>query len=271
MSRKIFILIASVSVLIIGTWCASAAVPFLDPMFGYSKISDIAYATPSSNMLDLYRPNGTGLPAKLPGFIFLHGYGGDKADPKPSTVCINYTKRGYVCASINYDLYSGKSAADAVRWMRANAATYNIDPDRIAIGGGSAGATTVMLAAYQEASVVGTNAQIGVLLDLWGTLLGQEGLIDADDPPIFIAHGTADETVSISASYSIVARCQRIGLDYQFFPIEGAGHSCFDEFWSYMVDGKTVDRHCAEFFYKHLDLENINPHAPFPLFQLLHQ
>jgi acetyl esterase/lipase len=39
-------------------------------------------------------------------------------------------------------------AQAAVRWLRANAATYRLDPSRIAIGGSSAGAITAMMVSY---------------------------------------------------------------------------------------------------------------------------
>ncbi|MBA3263524.1 MAG: alpha/beta hydrolase fold domain-containing protein [Thermoleophilaceae bacterium] len=45
----------------------------------------------------------------------------------------------------NGALEAQHDAQAAVRWLRANAATYRIDPTRIAIGGGSAGAVTSLL------------------------------------------------------------------------------------------------------------------------------
>ncbi|NJL19412.1 MAG: alpha/beta hydrolase, partial [Bdellovibrionaceae bacterium] len=53
---------------------------------------------------------------------------------------------------------SAQDAADAIRWLRANAATYNIDPDRIAIGGISAGAGVSLFTAYQNAGTLGAGA-----------------------------------------------------------------------------------------------------------------
>ncbi|CAN5886376.1 hypothetical protein BH11VER1_BH11VER1_06260 [soil metagenome] len=241
-----------------------AADKFLDPQFGYRKTSDIAYTTNYNYKLDLFEPTGANLPPLRPGFIVLHGYGGDKTTDKIVKICQNYTKRGYVCASINYAYPDGNSAAEAVRWMRNNASTYHIEPSRIAIGGSSAGATTSMFAAYREKNQVGLNAQVGVVLDLWGTMLGQDSIVDADDPPVFIVHGTADTTVPISASYSLINRLQLVNVDYRFFPIQGAGHSCFDNFWNDVVEGKTVDRHCAEFFYRHLDLQDIKATSAGP-------
>ena len=75
-----------------------------------------------------------------------------------------FAKLGYVSASINYRLLatspcSGSNvsancitaamaaqhdAQAAVRWFRANASTYGIDPTRIGIGGSSAGAVTAI-------------------------------------------------------------------------------------------------------------------------------
>jgi hypothetical protein len=50
-------------------------------------------------------------------------------------------------------------------------------------------------------------------------------------------------------------------LDYRYFPIQGAGHGAWFPFFSNVVGGKTIDRHCAEFFFKKLGLIEIYPGA----------
>src|SRR5947207_319348 len=81
----------------------------------------------------------------------------------PARLAPIYAKLGYVFASSNYrlltahgcnatsgvapDCYAAAVAAihdaqAAVRWLRANAAQYRIDPNRIGVGGESAGAIT---------------------------------------------------------------------------------------------------------------------------------
>lgn len=91
-----------------------------------------------------------------PAIIFLHGGGwrqGDKRIGYFLQGAIDYAKRGYVCASVNYRLAGEApfpaSVVDtrcAVRWLRAQAKTYNIDPSRIGAYGNSAGAHLAAMA-----------------------------------------------------------------------------------------------------------------------------
>lgn len=66
---------------------------------------------------------------------------------------------GFVAVSIDYRLFAGKQsrwpvqlddAQTAVRWLRANAAKYNIDPDRIGAFGHSAGGQMASLLGMED-------------------------------------------------------------------------------------------------------------------------
>src|SRR5206468_9318320 len=61
-------------------------------------------------------------------------------------LCIRLAQKGYVAVTVTYRLapkYQFPAAVHdtkaAVRWVRANAAKYHVDPDRIGVTGGSAG------------------------------------------------------------------------------------------------------------------------------------
>jgi acetyl esterase/lipase len=109
-------------------------------------VADVRYAeTSAAQSLDLYLP--TPGPAPSPLVVFVHGgafRAGDKADPRPQFVALR--GRGYAVASLNYRL-SGEApfpagvedVLAAVRWLRAHAARYGIDPDRFGAWGESAG------------------------------------------------------------------------------------------------------------------------------------
>jgi acetyl esterase/lipase len=114
--------------------------------------SDVPYATTSaSQVLDLWLPeNAT---AATPLVIYVHGgafKSGDKGMVGGKVQPL--LDAGYAVASVNYRL-SGEAlfpagAQDvkaAVRWLRANAATYNLDPDKFAAWGESAGGNLVAL------------------------------------------------------------------------------------------------------------------------------
>jgi acetyl esterase/lipase len=93
--------------------------------------------------LDIYSPKTFTHP--LPVVLWIHGHRwsyGSKAQRPP----FNLMAQGYIVVSIDYRL-SGEApfpaqiedCKAAVRWLRANAATYQIDPDHIGAWGHSAG------------------------------------------------------------------------------------------------------------------------------------
>jgi acetyl esterase/lipase len=108
---------------------------------------DIAYADKSAaEKLDIYLPNeGTG---PFPVIISIHGGGfemGDKADGQVNPM-LEGLKHGYAVVSVNYRLSSEakfpaqiQDVKAAIRFIRANAAKYHLNPDKIAAWGGSAG------------------------------------------------------------------------------------------------------------------------------------
>jgi acetyl esterase/lipase len=107
----------------------------------------LEFANPDGQhlQLDLARPRtGDGL---LPAVICIHG-GGFRAGTREGydALCVTLAQKGYVAATITYRLapaYQFPAAVHdckaAVRWLRANAAKYHIDPARIGVMGGSAG------------------------------------------------------------------------------------------------------------------------------------
>jgi acetyl esterase/lipase len=108
--------------------------------------ADVAYADLSdAQTLDLYVPeDGEG---PFPLVINIHGGAFMMGDKAMSAAELDpLIAAGYAVASLNYRL-SGEAlfpaqiqdVKAAVRWLRANAATYNLDPDRFASFGASAG------------------------------------------------------------------------------------------------------------------------------------
>ncbi len=107
----------------------------------------IEYTNPDDQhlQLNLARPKAGEGP--FPAIICIHG-GGFRAGTRDSydALCVKLAERGYVAATITYRLapkFQFPAAVHdtkaAVRWMRANARKYNVDPTRIGVTGGSAG------------------------------------------------------------------------------------------------------------------------------------
>ncbi|MFB3813833.1 MAG: alpha/beta fold hydrolase [Terriglobales bacterium] len=125
--------------------------------------------------LDLYTHERSG-PQARPLVVWIHGGAWKRGDSRTSAAYANFpavlaslAARGYVVASINYRL-SGEArfpaaiqdVRAAIRYLRANAARFGIDPNRVILWGGSAGghlaalaATTCGLAAFDPPRLTG--------------------------------------------------------------------------------------------------------------------
>ena len=114
---------------------------------------NLAYgARGERNTLDLYRP-AEGTPGPLPLIIWIHG-GGWQAGSKDNPPALPFLQRGFAVAGINYRLsrqavYPAQieDCKAAVRFLRANADKYGLDPDRFGAWGASAGGHLVALLA----------------------------------------------------------------------------------------------------------------------------
>ena len=152
-------------------WTSALLIPLLatpgctalPPQAAYRDVPYVANGHPRQQ-LDLYSPSAD---KALPLIILIHGggwSGGDKAEMpvKP------FLDDGFAVASINYRLSQDarfpaqiEDCKAAVRWLRRNAARFNIDPDRIGVWGVSAGG--------HLAALLGTSGDTGVF-DVGGNL-----------------------------------------------------------------------------------------------------
>ena len=96
-----------------------------------------------SLMLDIYSPKTVTHP--LPVALWIHG-GGWRRGRKEQHPPVNLMAHGFAIVSIDYRLSDEapfpaqiEDCKAAVRWLRANAATYHFDPDHIGAWGHSAG------------------------------------------------------------------------------------------------------------------------------------
>jgi acetyl esterase/lipase len=253
------------------------------------KHLDLAYAPLSpTQKLDLYLPNKG--PGPFPLIIEFHP-GGFMAGDKSTAIApmLKGLKRGYAVASVAYRL-SGEAvfpaavndAKAAVKFLRANAGKYNLDPGRFAAWGASAGGNLAALVAVSAGvpSLVdpalgnqGVPDNVQAAVDWFGPLdftamdgqfkaLGTSGAlgptssenspesrylgrtvgsaealplareadpnsyISADDPPMYIQHGTEDRFVPITQSKEFAGRlASAIGADKVVFDsLKGSGH-----------------------------------------------
>jgi len=109
----------------------------------YGRVGDRAL------LLDLYVPENA--EGRLPLIVWVHG-GAWRAGNKSNCPAIRLTAQGYVVASVGYRLSQEavfpaqiQDCKAAIRWLRANAEKYHIDPDRIGAWGASAGGHLVAM------------------------------------------------------------------------------------------------------------------------------
>jgi acetyl esterase/lipase len=261
---------------------------FLEKHFEVELTADVVYGSaavrapePGSMdlVLDIYEPVGDGAPELRPALLAVHGggfKGGDKAQSNFAALCRDFAARGYVCASINYRLQRDdpptegedlqartiaaaiEDAGTALMWLHDNAGRYRIDRGRVAVGGGSAGAITILFMVYQFGD---EKYPVAAVLDLWGGLYDSVNAIRPGDPPVVIVHGTEDELVPIKLAHDIVRRTAEVGVACEPLLLEGVGHGAA---LSTELDGISLYDRIATFFYEHLDLEGLADGASAP-------
>ncbi|MCK4564517.1 MAG: alpha/beta hydrolase fold domain-containing protein, partial [Verrucomicrobia bacterium] len=249
---------------------------------------EYAVADGESLRLDLYLPKNAKTAPPL--VVWIHGGGwknGDKANVNPAILRLGGD--GYAVASINYRLKDlsihPKNIHDckgAIRWLRSKAETYGYDPNRIAVGGGSAGGHLALLLGLSggieelEGTVGGNldqHSSASAIVDLYGpselnvmaetqerfnrahrfdpkqlTSASPLTYLSPDDPPVLILHGDSDKTVPVEQSQLLHERYQKAGLESELHIIEGAGHGgmVFSDDERHQLIKAFLDRHLAE-------------------------
>lgn len=221
-------------------------------------------------LLDVYRP--TTLPAKpAPILLFIHGggwSGGTKRDYQ--VYCNKFAEWGYVVASMTYRFVNEakfpacvQDTNAAIRYLRANAARFGGDPNRMAAIGGSAGGHLSLMAAYApdvpelqgDGGNPGVSTRLQAVVNLYGPtdltlpaandnptvtkFIGKSFAeapelyklasplthLDKNDPPTLIIQGTLDTTVPPSQSDLLAERLKALGVEYWYDRIDGWPHT----------------------------------------------
>jgi para-nitrobenzyl esterase len=225
--------------------------------------------------LDLYRPAGDAQ-ANRPAVVWVHGGGfgfGDKGSGPSPDLANTFAKLGYVTVSINYRLLAPggcigtgalppqcvnaalgaqHDAQAAVRWLRASAASYRIDPSRIGIGGESAGAIASNLVGVRSEDP-GTSGNPGYPSTVSGWVSISGGLpagawASSGDAPGLLFHGTRDPIVPYRWSVETAAALLRTGVAAVLEPLAGAGHVPYNQYHDQIVTQSDY------FLYAFLDL-----------------
>jgi acetyl esterase/lipase len=248
-------------------WCALLCIAFAS-LARAAHQTDVEYgnAGGESLKLDSYVPDG---PGPFPAVILVHGGGwnaGDKSGgPKKGYMAPMHDpleKAGYAWFSINYRLapkhqYPAniEDVETAIRWVKANAAKYHVDPQRIVLSGESAGGHLVELAAVRAtdatrvAAVVPFYGRGELVSDLkpgaemranLAQLFGRKTFDETAEkqmreaspllhikrglPPFLLVHGTADQSVPYDQSVQWQAKMKELGMTCDLITIKEGVH-----------------------------------------------
>ena len=246
-------------------------------------------------LLDIYQPMETQGPH--PVIVFIHGggfIGGSRSAGAAMNLAQYFAARGFVVFSISYRLTgdkgtvpdeyydygagldltnsqfdqgmamytAGRDAKAAVRWIRANAKTYNLDVSRITAAGGSAGAVTAVslgvanpedfrdeLSLEDDPTLATTNLEqddsVHTVVNFWGSAAmmsvlsrayGYNDRFDATDSPLATIHGTEDPIVLYESALELQTIYNATGAYHELYTLEGAGHSA----WSAVYEDKSL-------------------------------
>lgn len=229
----------------------------------------VAYRTLADNRLEMEvfaAEQGEGL---RPGVLFIHGGGWTAGNRTQFTWHARELARlGFVTATASYRLapaHPYPAALDdcqcAMRWLRAHAAEWNLDPARIGAMGSSAGGHLAACLAVRdtrsedEPSLNGYSSRAQCVVDVHGihdfpalpeTILARAttaflrgsrkeqpeawrdaspiAFVDARTAPIMLTHDPKDPTVPYEQSVRFAEALMKAGRPVEFLPTPGSGH-----------------------------------------------
>ena len=243
---------------------------FRDEVFTEVTVtSNLAYGTavdqlgtPVTLRVDLYEPTGD-TATERPVIVWVHGgsfRGGSRTSPEIVDQARTFARKGYVTASISYRLHpTGCTVIDvycvtairqakydaqaSVRWLRDHASTYRLDPDRIAMGGSSAGAITALNVAYGAAdtepggSNPGPSSSIQAAVSLSGASILNDP--NAGEPPALLFHTTGDVVVPYAWAQATVDAAVAAGTHVEMTSWSGSEHVPYSSHRTEIIDQTT--------------------------------
>jgi acetyl esterase/lipase len=216
---------------------------YLDPVFSKLEVQyDIVYGqavTDSGQLttlkLDLYQPVGDNARAR-PVVIFAHGGAfkvGDKGDERNAAIADLLARRGWVTASINFRIDGVEQHATddlqaAVRWFRAHAEDYRIDPEQIVVMGPSSGAISALHTNF-EPEDPGNSGNPGYPSNVAGAVsvsgdVQDPSIIGPGEPPIAMFHALDDTVIPFALGEATCLQTTAMGNVCEMFAYPQGGH-----------------------------------------------
>lgn len=236
------------------------ATPGGSPRFELRRNIEYARVGDTSLRMDASVPLGV---TKAPGVVIVHGGGWVRGNREIDVAPLfkPLSDAGFAWFSIDYRLATdvtqfGAAIEDvesALAFVKSRATDFNVDPDRLAFVGESAGGQLAAMAALRGSAAVKAVVALYAPTDLvtlvknsdyiparirqsvqgtpWEALI-MAGLaqlspinnVRHDMPSFLFIHGTDDPLVPFSQSRDMCARMTNVGANCEVFPVEGAGH-----------------------------------------------
>ena len=225
---------------------------------------DLPYCTVDPlQRMDIYFPDSGG---PWPTLVYVHGGSwmhGDKSEAAPFAGPL--TSLGYLFVSINYRLYPPSTFPSmiedvkcAIRSLRAHAGEYNLDTNRIAAMGASAGGHLVSLLGttkpedgWDVGEYTDQSSRVRAVISMAGVMdlsrnfpnadiemvkqagFGEHNIVQAspishvtsDDPPFLLIHGDQDALVPYEQSQLMYERLIQANVPAQLIIVKNIGHS----------------------------------------------
>jgi acetyl esterase/lipase len=255
---------------------------------------NVLYATVKGTELhlDVYEPSNRGMQTR-PAVVLIHGGAWSSFDKSTMSGMGQFLARwGFVAFAVDYRLLKGDEnrwpaqlddVQRAVRWIRANAGKYGVDPDHIGAFGHSAGAQLAALLGMEDTrdnsdrALAKYSSRVQAVVDLSGptdftTMKDPEGVelltsflgaeyskhpeiweeaspafhVSKKNAPFLIVHGTKDDSVPIAQAQELYDKLHKAGVPVTLLKVDDV-HT-----FENPENKRTMAREARDFFYRYL-------------------
>ena len=292
---------------------------FVTKRFGVRKTSNLRYGAGTVDLttsprdrdllLDLYEPTGTNVPVLKPGFVLVHGggwrfgskddsrfSGGDRGFNSPvSEYAMEFAKRGYVCAVIDYrkiqddpgvrGILSTPPAdlsglAEDIR--NTYASEFPLDQVRRGIEAGfddtvrainwlvenaedyGVDPTRIVVGGYSAGSVNSlwaTYVEEAPVRAVWSNSGGMGGgthvfIQESTEPPAILFNGDADVIAPVAGVLPVLDQLEATSVPYEYYEMAGEDHFYLMS-RPVLPTGETIEDLMTAFFFEHVDLDEV--------------